>query len=130
MDIINKETLRHFVELGYSASGLPPLKKEALAIFEALQQLTEYSTAWILGTAMVYAKGEGSPQKACDYMRTQGIGADTGDSVTRAFLGLFLVEAGHSSAGEAVLNRVTEDADEAEAVGLAETILANIKRFR
>ncbi len=122
---IPKETLRNAAELGFIACRWPTLRDFSLAIFRCVHLSAPDNPAWVIGTAMVHANCEDDPEIACKFMGEQGISAESGDLMARAFLGLFLRIAKHSAEAEKVMRAVVADGSDAEASRLAQAALDN-----
>ena len=101
------------------------MRQESLNVFEAVKAASPDSAAWIIGTAMVHANADDNPDEACNFMMKQGVSADSGDLLARAFLGLFLVMSNRASDAERVARAVVSDGGDADATTLAQSLLDN-----
>ena len=122
---IPQEVLRNCTSLGLLACRLPSMREDTLNIFEAMKAAAPDSPSWIIGIGMVYANADDDPGAACRFMMTQGVSAETGDVLARAFLGLFLVMADRASEAERVARAVVADGRDADASKLAQSLLDN-----
>jgi hypothetical protein len=122
---IPKETLRNAAELGFIACRWPAMRDFALGIFSAVRLTAPDNPAWIIGTAMVYANCDDSPDTACKFMAGEGISVESGDLMARAFLGLFLRISKHPDEAEKVMKAVVADGSDAEASRLAQAALGS-----
>lgn len=122
---ISREVLRNCVGLGLSACRLPSMKDPSLDVFEAVRAAVPDSPAWMIGIGMVYANACDAPEAACAFMAKQQVSAETGDSLARAYLGLFLVMANRRFEAARVARAVVSDGRDPEAVRLARSLLDN-----
>lgn len=120
-----QEVLRNCVSLGLMACRLPSMRQDTLNVFEAMQAAAPDSPAWIIGNGMVYANADDDAAAACSYMMGQGVSAEAGDPLARAFLGLFLVMADRPTEAENVAAAVVADGSDAGATQLAQSLLDN-----
>lgn len=127
---IPKEVLRNCVGLGLMACRLPSMRDASLDLFEAVRVAQPDSPAWIIGIAMVHANADDDAEAACRFMARQGVGADSGDPLARAFLGLFLVMANRTSEAERIANAVLAADADADAQTLARALLEHEIRRR
>ncbi len=127
---IPKEVLQNCVGLGLLACRLPSMRQASLDVFGAVRAAEPDSAAWIIGTAMVYANAEDDAEKACRFMTQQGVSAESGDLLARAFLALFLVMADRAREAEGVSNAVLADDGDADASKLARSLLEHEIRRR
>ena len=122
---IPQEVLRNCIGLGLVACRLPSMREESLNVFEAVRAAAPDSAAWTIGIAMVHANADDNPDEACNFMLKQGVSAESGDLLARAFLGLFLVMANRASDAERVTTAVVADGGDAGATRLAQSLLDN-----
>jgi len=127
---IPKEVLRNCVGLGLMASRLPSMRDASMDLFEAVRVAQPDSPAWIIGIAMVHANADDDAEAACRFMAGQGVAADSGDLLARAFLGLFLVMANRKSEAERVANAVLGAGADDDARTLASALLEHEIRRR
>ena len=127
---IPKEVLRNCVGLGLMACRLPSMRDASMDLFEAVRVAQPDSPAWIIGIAMVHANADDDAEAACRFMAAQGVAADSGDLLARAFLGLFLVMANRKSEAERVANAVLGAGADADAQTLASALLEHEIRRR
>ena len=120
---IPQEVLRNCVGLGLMACRLPSMREHTLNIFEAMKAAAPESPAWTIGIAMVYANADNDAGAACQFMMKQGVSAESGDLLARAFLGLFLVMANLASDAERVAKAVLADGSDVDASKLAQSLL-------
>lgn len=120
------EQLRsNLVGLGITAARVPALREEALSVFEAVKAAWPDSPSWMVGTAIVHLKGDGDVEKACNYLRSQGVGVDTGNVLARAFLATYLCSAKRNSEAAQMAKSVVAQGGDQEAVELAQSLLDN-----
>ena len=122
---IPQEVLRNCVGLGLLACRLPSMREDTLSIFEGMRAAAPGSPSWIIGIGMVHANADDDPAAACRFMMKQGVSAEAGDMLARAFLGLFLVMAGRASDAVRVASAVVDDGSDADATKLARSLLDN-----
>ena len=129
---IPKEVLRDCVGLGLMACRLPSMRDATLEVFEAVRVAQPDGPAWIIGVAMVHANADDDAEAACAFMARQGVAADSGDLLARAFLGLFLAMANRKSEAERVADAVLAAAGDADADArtLAQALLEHEIRGR
>ena len=120
---ISKEVLGNCVGLGLVACRLPSMKEPSLNIFEAVRAASPDSPAWIIGMGMVYANACDDPEAACALMMKQRVSEETGDSLARAYLGLFLIMANRRIEAARVARAVVADGQDSDAVRLARSLL-------
>ncbi len=122
---ISKEILRQSAALGFVACRWSAMRDFALGIFHGVKSTAPENPAWIIGTAMVYANCDDNPEAACQFMSKEGISAESGDLMARAFMGLFLIMAKRIGESEKVMRAVVADGGDAEASRLAQSALDN-----
>ena len=122
---ISKEVLGNCVGLGLVACRLPSMKEPSLSVFEAVRAASPDSPAWIIGMGMIYANACDDPEAACAFMMKQRVSAETGDSLARVYLGLFLIMAKRRSEAARVARAVVADGQDPDAVRLARSLLDN-----
>ena len=127
---IPREVLRNCIGLGLVACRLSSMREDSLNVFEAVRATASDSAAWIIGIAMVHANADDDPDEACNFMMKQGVSAESGDLLARAFLGLFLVMANRASDAERVASAVVADGGDDGATRLAQSLLDNEIRRR
>ena len=120
---IPKEVLRTCVGLGLLACRLPSMREDTLKIFEAMKTAAPDGAAWMIGIGMVHANADDDPAAACRFMMSQGVSAESGDVLARAFFGLFLVMANRASDAERVARAVVADGSDEDASKLAQSLL-------
>ena len=120
-----QQVIRDCAGLGLVACRLQTMREASQNIFEAVKVASPDSPAWIIGMGMVHANADDNPDEACSFMMKQGISADSGDLLARAFLGLFLVMSNRASDAERVATAVIDDGGDADATKLARSLLDN-----
>ena len=120
-----QQVIRDCAGLGLVACRLQTMREASQNIFEAVKVASPDSPAWIIGMGMVHANADDDPDEACRFMMKQGISADSGDLLARAFLGLFLVMSNRASDAERVATAVIDDGGDADATKLARSLLDN-----
>lgn len=115
----------NLIGLGLSAARVPALREEALNVFEAVKAAWPDSPSWMVGTAIVHAKADGDLEKACGYLRGQGVDVDSGPVLARAFLAAYLCSAKRPREAERMAKSVVAEGGDKEAVDLAQSLLEN-----
>lgn len=115
----------NLIGLGITAARVPALKEDALNVFEAVKVAWPQSPSWMIGIAIVHLKGDGDVEKACGYLRSQGVGVDSGPVLARAFLAAYLCSAKRLREAEQMAESVVAEGGDQEAIELAQSLLDN-----
>lgn len=128
----NREALVYATQLGFIACRWPVFKHPALAIFNAVNITRPNSPAGIIGETMVYLNCDNDPEGAVAFLKKRNISGSSGPLVCRAFLGLCLYLAKHSSESKQVLQEMVDNKDsddidaDTDATDLANKLLGEL----
>ena len=120
---MEKELLKDWIALGLLAAERGGMADLALAIFQAVSVADPENPACVIGIGLAMAGSKGGPEAAAGFMMDEGVTADSGEPMARAFLSLYLALAKRSQEAERVARAVIGDESDADAVELAEGVL-------
>ncbi|CAM2005070.1 tetratricopeptide repeat protein [Acanthopleuribacter pedis] len=119
---IPQQSVQDLMEVGYLAGGYGYFK-DAIAIFEGLSAVRPDSEYPHIGLAMTHL-GMKQTEDAVRILRDNALPKNPENPLTKAFLGLALMQAGLNGESESVLNQVIDDNQNETAVELARNLLA------
>ncbi|MCZ0944100.1 MAG: hypothetical protein OXJ53_13660 [Gammaproteobacteria bacterium] len=122
---LSEQLRSNLIGLGITAARVPVLREESLSVFEAVKAAWPESPASVVGTAIVYLRGDGDLDKACRYLADEGVGVDSGPVLARAFLAAYLCSAKRIREAEQMARSVLAEGGDEEAVALARSLLDN-----
>ncbi|HYC37711.1 MAG TPA: hypothetical protein VEC19_14890 [Usitatibacter sp.] len=121
-DGVTSAQVRTLTEIGMIAAGRG-MPVEALAIFEALQQLRPQRAFPYIGLALTHMNA-GRPEEAVRVIERDGLAACPGDTDLRAFLGLALKLAQRPAESVRVLEELLREHPGADSARFARSLLA------
>ncbi len=119
---IPQQSVQDLMEVGYLAGGYGYFK-EAVTIFDGLAAVRPDSEYPHIGLAMTQL-GMKQSEEAVRILRDHALPKNPDNSLTKAFLGLALMQAGLNGESENVLNQVIDANQNETAVELARNLLA------
>ena len=124
----DRDAVVNAARIGFVACRWPPLKKHALAIFNATRIARPESPVSLIGETMVYLNCDNNPEQAVTFLKQRNVSGSSGALVCRAFLGLSLYLAKRQAESRQVLKDMLDDDDnsDADATDLANSLLAEL----